>query len=135
MFHCSFHSWSADFQSISIGTQKFKLEVATTPKELDKGLMYRRKLQPKTGMIFFFETTDRESISMWMKHTYIPLDMLFINSSGNISCIHKNTIPHSLKYLTCEGSTMAVIEINAGEAEKYHILVGEHLKLPTQIPL
>ena len=92
--------------------------------------MYRRYLEPQHGMVFFF--AKGESSDMWMKNTYIPLDMIFVNPQKTIACIIHNTKPRSLKILSCPGNIMAVIEINGGESEKLHIKEGELVSnLPT----
>jgi uncharacterized membrane protein (UPF0127 family) len=108
--------------TISINHHKFMLETSSTDAERRKGLMYRRSLKPQHGMLFFF--SKGEKTSMWMKNTYIPLDMLFISPEKIIVCIIHNTKPHSLKLLSCPAEVMAVIEINAGETQKYAIHEG-----------
>ena len=86
--------------------------------------MYRQHLPERTGMIFAVDPSDAHNISMWMKNTFIPLDMLFIDPNYRISCNIRNTKPKSLKDITCPSPTIAVIEINAGEANKYHLAKG-----------
>ena len=72
---------------------EFKIEVARTPYQKALGLMFRRELQPLHGMLFPYPKVD--DISMWMKNTYIPLDMLFIKPNGEIHHIEEMTEPLS----------------------------------------
>ena len=85
--------------------------------------MFRRTLQPDHGMLFIF---DREQeVLMWMKNTYIPLDMLFIDSRGHVVCLIANAKPESLEILSCDKPAKAVLEINGGEAQRRGIKVGD----------
>lgn len=113
---------AASNYTVSINHHNFQLEVSSTDAERARGLMYRRSLESQHGMIFYF--AKGESSNMWMKNTYIPLDMLFVNPQKKIECIIHNTKPRSLKILSCPGDIMAVIEINGGEAEKLKIKEG-----------
>lgn len=65
---------------------------------------------------------------MWMKNTYLPLDMLFIGSDYQIKCILEYTQPLSLTLLSCDEATLAVIELNAGEVNKFKLKKGMKLK-------
>ena len=69
----------------------FEVEIARTPDEQARGLMFRRTLAPDAGMLFLHAKDGRQS--MWMKNTLIPLDMLFIRRNGGISRIHERAIP------------------------------------------
>ena len=76
------------------------MELAATDEELDRGLMYRRELPEGRGMLFDFKQ-DRP-VGMWMKNTYISLDMLFIRSDGTIVKIAEKTKPHCWR-TSCPG--------------------------------
>jgi uncharacterized membrane protein (UPF0127 family) len=89
----------------------FNVELAITPEQQDKGLMFREKMPKNEGMLFLFQ--DENIIEMWMKNTTIPLDMLFITKHGRIKKIVKNTTPNSIKTISSETSVIAVLEINA----------------------
>ena len=97
----------------------YHIEVAKTNKAQAKGLMYRLELKQNGGMLFLFN--NEKKASFWMKNTLIPLDIIFINKNGSINKIYKNTIPKSLKRIISKGEVLAVLEINAGEANKNNI--------------
>src|SRR3977135_818742 len=71
------------------GVQVFSVEMATTEEEKTTGLMYRKELADGKGMLFDF--TPEQQVSMWMKKTYISLDMIFIRADGRILRIAENT--------------------------------------------
>jgi uncharacterized membrane protein (UPF0127 family) len=117
--------WGAGFKVIDVGLSTFGLEMAETAAERQMGLMHRTHLAERMGMLFIFPSG--EPVRMWMKNTYIPLDMVFIRPDGRIGCIFENRKPHSLKIITCTPPVQAVIEINAGEAKKNHWVEGTPL--------
>ena len=98
---------------------KYHVEIAKTSEEQAEGLMYRLELKKNGGMLFLFD--NEKKASFWMKNTLIPLDIIFINKNGSINKIYKNTIPKSLKRIISKGKVLAVLEINAGEANKNNI--------------
>ncbi len=105
----------------------FGIEIVQTEKEREKGLMFREKLDKKRGMLFIFD--DEMIISMWMKNTYIPLDMIFIGEDDVVNCVRENTTPESLIPIVCLKPSKYVLEINAGMAEKYGISAGDTVKI------
>ena len=98
---------------------KYHVEIAKTSEEQAEGLMHRLELKKNEGMLFLFD--NEKKASFWMKNTLIPLDIIFINKNGSINKIYKNTIPKSLKRIISKGKVLAVLEINAGEANKNNI--------------
>jgi uncharacterized protein len=110
------------------GTDKFKVEVATTPGQLQQGLMYRRHLDPDAGMIFIFP--DPEPTAFWMKNTLIPLDMLFVGADGRIVNIKQRAVPMSLDPINSAGAVRAVIELNGGAAGRLGIRTGDRVVFP-----
>ncbi|MGE5157137.1 MAG: DUF192 domain-containing protein [Gemmatimonas sp.] len=110
------------------GSRLFSVEIAATPSERATGLMYRKQLADKTGMLFDF-SPPRE-IMMWMKNTYISLDMIFIRADGRILRIAKNTKPLSTRIISSMGPARAVLEVPAGTAMKYDIQPGDRVKYP-----
>jgi uncharacterized protein len=83
------------------------------------------KLPYDQGMLF--PEDEPRVMSMWMKNTYIPLDMLFIDTRGRIVCLLANATPESEKILTCDQPAKAVLEIAGGEAERRGIKVGDEV--------
>lgn len=100
-------------------TYEFNIELAITPEERARGLMYREELPENSGMLFYFDTDMM--LGFWMKNTLIPLDMIFIRNDGTISSIHKNAIPHDLTSIQSKEKVIAVFEINGGTADKLGI--------------
>jgi len=111
----------------SNGVVTYHVERALTPAEQQQGLMYRKKLASKTGMIFLFRQI-REA-RMWMKNTLIPLDMVFFDHLGRVVHIHYNAVPQDETVISSIRPVAGVLEINAGEAKKYKIDYGSQLDL------
>ena len=110
------------------GVQVFSVELATTEQEKETGLMYRRELPDGKGMLFDF--SPEQQVSMWMKNTYIPLDMIFIRADGRILRIAENTEPLSTKIIPSGGPAKGVLEVIAGTAKKYGIAPGDRVAHP-----
>ena len=107
------------------GVAVFQVELAITPAQLQRGLMERRYLPPNAGMMFRFSPPRRAS--MWMKNTWISLDMLFIDSKGVIRFIAPMTTPHSLNLISSPMPVSSVLEIAGGRAEELGIKVGDRV--------
>jgi uncharacterized protein len=110
------------------GVHVFSVEMATTEEEKTTGLMYRKELPEGKGMLFDF--TPEQEVSMWMKNTYIPLDMIFIRADGRILRIAENTEPLSTKIIPSRGLAKGVLEVIAGTAQKYGIAPGDRVGHP-----
>jgi uncharacterized membrane protein (UPF0127 family) len=123
---------AASFQTLEIatksGVQIFTVEIATTSEEKETGLMYRKELADGKGMLFDF--SPEQQISMWMKNTYISLDMIFIRADGRILRIAENTEPLSTKIISSGGLARGVLEVAAGTAQKYGIAPGDRVAHP-----
>ncbi|WP_456624156.1 MULTISPECIES: DUF192 domain-containing protein [unclassified Bradyrhizobium] len=123
---------AASFQPLEIvtkgGVQVFSVEMATTEQEKQTGLMYRKELADGKGMLFDF--SPEQEVSMWMKNTYVPLDMIFIRADGRILRIAENTEPLSTKIISSQGLAKAVLEVPAGTAQKYGIRPGDRVGHP-----
>lgn len=101
------------------------IEIALTPEQQELGLMYRNALPKDSGMLFLWP--EDQIISMWMKNTRIPLDMLFVARDGKIAKIIANAVPYDLTPLSSDAPQRAVIEINGGAAAENGIQVGDRV--------
>lgn len=108
------------------GKISYKVEEARTVPELEKGLMFREKLDADSGMIF--DLSKVEHTAMWMKDTKIPLDMIFIEPNGNIFWIFENAQPESLTLIIPPFPAAAVLEVNAGDVQKHNIKPGDKVE-------
>ena len=107
------------------GAHKFNIEIATTQAQMEQGLMFRRTLAPDAGMLFVFKTPSQAS--MWMKNTFIPLDMLYIDPQGRIINIAERRVPESLDTTSAAAPARAVLELNGGTAAKLGIRPGDRV--------
>lgn len=106
----------------------FKVEVAVDDADKARGLMFRRDVPAMTGMLFPYD--QAEEITMWMKNTYVSLDMVFIRADGVVHRIAKRTEPFSERIVASEGKVTAVLEIAAGEADRLGIQPGDRVVHP-----
>lgn len=122
--------------SVTIKTQSgdrvWQIELASDDDSRSRGLMFRKSMAAETGMLFRFETT--RPVAMWMKNTFIPLDMIFADEAGRVTHIHKGAVPHSLEVISSQGPARYVLEINAGEADLHGVDVGNQLRHPWILP-
>lgn len=94
-------------------SHRFTVELADTPDQQERGLMYRPKVGADEGMIFPF--SPPRPASFWMHNTMVPLDMLFIRANGTIARIAVNTVPYSEDHVTSGGEPVAsVLELAGG---------------------
>lgn len=104
---------------------KIDLEIADTDFDRQLGLMFRKSMETNQGMLFIFPL--QETLSFWMRNTFLPLDMIFVNADKKIVTIHKNTkILSDQSYASTE-SAQYVVEVVAGFADKYSIKVGDKI--------
>ena len=106
----------------------FQVEVARDEAAHERGLMYRRSLAPDQGMLFDFGRP--RPAAMWMRNTYIPLDILFIDQAGRISKIHPQAKPHDETPIESNGRVLAVLELPGGTAARLGLAVGDHVRHP-----
>ena len=102
---------------------EFSVLIAESNKDRRQGLMHIEFLEENQGMLFVFNPPRR--VSMWMRNTPMPLDILFINRNGKIINIEENTTPYSTKALSSGGTIYWVLEINGGLAKKMGIKAGD----------
>jgi uncharacterized protein len=110
------------------GPVSFLVEMARSPAEQSRGLMFRTLVPPGTGMLFLHDRP--RPVSMWMKNTPTPLDMLFIDQEGTIESIARDTTPFSETVISSNGPIAGVLEIRAGEAERLGIQEGDRVRHP-----
>ncbi len=133
-FNTSEEVVEASFESTEIS---LKLEIADTPEERRKGLMYRRNLESRTGMIFIYDTEEYRSF--WMKNTYIPLDVIFLDSNMTVINIEQAepqpdvTDEDDLKRYRSEEPAQYVVELNQGFADNYSLGPGDRLVLERKL--
>ena len=104
----------------------FQFELAASDRERSIGLMHRTELAPDRGMLFDFKR-DR-MISMWMRNTFIPLDMLFLSKDGEVMTIIENTKPHSERSLSSRVRVRSVLELAAGTVQRLGIEPGDRVR-------
>jgi len=121
-----------DLQTVEIATKNgvhvFAVEFANTEEKRARGLMERKELPEGRGMLFDFQR-DQE-VSMWMKNTFIPLDMIFIRADGRVHRVAENTEPHSTRLISSGGQVRAVLEVIGGTARKFGIAPGDKVGHP-----
>ena len=110
------------------GPVVFMVEVVDNNETRARGLMHRERLAPKAGMLFDFKR--EQPVSFWMRNTLIPLDMFFIKADGRIVKIAKRTVPHSEEGIASPEPVLAVLETNAGVADRYGIKTGDIVRHP-----
>lgn len=132
VFFPAMRAGAAEFQTLEIvtrrGVQVFAIELAVTDEERATGLMFRRELPEGRGMLFDF--SPQREVAMWMKNTYISLDMIFIRADGRIHRIAENTEPESTRLIQSQGPVKAVLELAAGTARRLGIAPGDKVGHP-----
>jgi len=104
-------------------SHKFTVELALSQRQQMQGLMFRRQMAPDAGMLFVYRR--EEPTAMWMKNTFLPLDMLFIGRGGVVNKIAERTVPLSEVTIMSGGSVVAVLELNAGTASRLGLKPGD----------
>ncbi len=122
-------SWlKASFSGKDGGTLcTFQAELAVTPEEQSLGLMFRQSLDPDKGMLFIFEGDGPRSF--WMRNTYIPLDLIFINSGNEVIHVHHSAKPKDETSILSGSPAQYVLEVKAGRAKACGIRKGTKLTI------
>ena len=118
---------SADRPYVKIGPHVFFVEVARTPQQWQKGLMFRTKMAPNEGLLFFGKRAKHQSF--WMKNTPLSLDIIFIGKNNRIVHIAENTTPFSLKKIPSKKRALHILEVLAGRAKALQLNAGDLVKI------
>ena len=110
------------------GPHHFNVEVATDDATRARGLMFRRAIGADEGMLFLYDKP--RAIQMWMKDTFVPLDMVFIGADGRVSHVHPLAEPLSEAVISSNGDVQGVLEIKGGLAAELGIGVGDKVVNP-----
>ena len=110
------------------GPARFTIELAETPIQQQRGLMFRPTLAPDAGMLFVYG--DERPRSFWMKNTPLPLDILFVKANGTIVRIAANAKPFSEDPIPSREPVGAVLEIPGGRAAQLGVSVGNKVRHP-----
>lgn len=109
------------------GRFPLRLELARTPAQRTRGLMFRTELAADAGMLFDFGGT--QPVAMWMKDTLLPLDMLFLDAQLRVVWIHAGAEPLSLAIIQAPMPVAYVLELLAGSVQRYGITPGSRLEI------
>ena len=110
------------------GNAQFAVDVADTPDQRSRGLMFVDDMPTMTGMLFVYER--EQTVSFWMKNTLIPLDMVFADGAGVVQRVLENAIPGDLTGIPGGANIQFVLEINGGMADRLGIGVGSEMRHP-----
>lgn len=104
------------------------VELADSGAQKAQGLMFRRTLAEDHGMLFDYGAP--KTIRMWMRNTFIPLDMIFIGADGRVVDIAERTTPMSERIIASRAPARAVLEVNGGAADRWGVAVGDRVLTP-----
>jgi uncharacterized protein len=108
------------------GRFDFDVEIADEPLEQQRGLMFRTDLPTRGGMLFAFGKP--RLVTMWMKNTPLPLDMVFLNADGTVAHIAERTTPFSQDIVSSGGAVAFALELNAGVSRLIGLKAGDRLE-------
>ncbi|MBB6125076.1 DUF192 domain-containing protein [Sphingobium subterraneum] len=108
-----------------VSSSSFTVEIALTPAQQERGLMFRKSVPDKGGMLFPMDPP--RTASFWMKNTLIPLDIIFIRTDGTIAMIAEQTTPHSLAPISAGIPVAAVLELRGGRSRELGLAVDDRV--------
>ena len=103
-------------------THAFQVEVARSPQEQARGLMFRTEMGPDEGMLFPY--AQPQILSFWMKNTVLSLDLVFIGPDRRVVNVAANAVPYSEAPILSDAPAIATLELNAGRARELGIVAG-----------
>ncbi|MXV43670.1 DUF192 domain-containing protein [Saccharibacter sp. 17.LH.SD] len=104
----------------------FTVELAKTPRQQEIGEMFRKNIAPDHGMLFVWPYPQESA--MWMRNTFVPLDIVFIDTDHRIHAIEENAVPLSEGILSSHGVVGSVLELPGGTTERLGIVVGDRVE-------
>lgn len=110
----------------SSGEKEITVEITESNEEKMRGLMFRTSLPDDQGMIFYYD--QPQDVTMWMRNTYIPLDMVFIKPDGTIHRIEVRTEPLSERIISSQGDVAACLELAGGASERLGLKPGDKVR-------
>ena len=128
-FAATFETEPLTIRTAAGESHAFVVELAITSDQRALGLMNRKEMAADRGMLFDFGVTRR--VAMWMKNTYLPLDMLFIRKDGTIARIAANAVPQSEAIIDSREEVHFVLELNAGTAKRLGVVPGDRVESAT----
>jgi uncharacterized protein len=108
------------------GPHAFRVEVARTPQEQAKGLMFRTEMGPDEGMLFPYD--QPQVLSFWMRNTVLSLDLVFIDQQHRIINVAENAVPYSEESILSAAPGVAVLELNGGRTRELGIVAGNKVE-------
>lgn len=108
------------------GEKQISVEITESNEEKMRGLMFRTSLADDQGMLFFYERA--QDVTMWMRNTYIPLDMVFIKADGTVHRIEVRTEPLSERIISSQGDVVACLELAGGASERLGLKPGDKVR-------
>jgi len=114
----------------------FKVELAITPEEQERGLMFKKDLKEDEGMLFVFQ--DEGEYSFWMKNTFIPLDIIWVNQNEEVVFISENAQPcseNNCPSIDSGEKARYVLELKGGVSKSINLTVGGKAEIEIKIPV
>ena len=108
------------------GSHRYEVEIANDEASREHGLMDRREMATNHGMLFEF--AQRAPVTFWMKDTYLPLDMIFIDRDGTVRALFENATPQSKALIRSRTPVVAVLELNGGQVKAIQLKTGDKVK-------
>lgn len=108
---------------------RFIVEVARTPYQQEVGEMFRKEIAPDRGMLFVW--SHLQESPMWMRNTYVPLDLVFLDETHRIHAIEEKAVPLSEGIISSHGVVSSVLELPGGTTERLGLVVGDRVDSPT----
>ncbi len=109
------------------GVHPVEVEIADTPAARTRGMMWRTSVPAGTGMLFIFPSEEEHSF--WMRNTLVPLDMLFLDHSGQVVGIVAQAEPQTLDRRSVGKPSVYVLEVAGGWTEKAGVLPGARAEM------